>query len=72
MSAMKATDAEILDAIERHWQLYQTSPTIRQLAAAVGLNSPHSTLKRLDRLVREGRLVRRTSSPRKVIYRVPS
>lgn len=51
---MIATDRQILDAIRLHIEEHGYSPTVRELAKAVGIKSPSAMKYRLERLRENG------------------
>lgn len=61
-------DQRLLEIIDAAWRDEWTSPTVRQMADALGV-TVSSAHVRLQRLVREGRLERRQVSPLRVLYR---
>lgn len=63
-------ESDILQFIERFWYVNWTSPTVREIAAGVGLSSPATVAAHLGKLVCCGLLERRRVSSRRVLYRV--
>lgn len=55
---MKATNEDILDAIEAMTRRNGYPPTVRELARALGLSSAGSLLTRLDKLQSKGLVLR--------------
>lgn len=67
---LPATRARVLDAIRRHIRVHGWPPTIREIQAAVGLQSPSAALYQLRELERAG-LIRRGNSPRAIALTQP-
>lgn len=55
---MKATNEDILNAIESMTRRHGYPPTVRELARALGLSSAGSLLTRLDKLQARGLVLR--------------
>lgn len=55
---MKATDEDILEAIDAMTKRHGYPPTVRELARALGLSSAGSLLTRLDKLQAMGLVLR--------------
>ena len=49
------SDQQFLNAIDAHWKAYYTPPTVRWLMRTLGLKSPHSVMKRLNRFHEDGK-----------------
>ena len=62
-------DDFILAYIEAYWQAEWTSPTVRELGKVLGLSSPATVHKHLERLEATGELEVKRVSPRRVLYR---
>jgi SOS-response transcriptional repressor LexA len=60
----------ICDFVDEYWARNWTSPTVREIAAAVGLASTSAIVNQLGHLVRAGRLERKVVSDKRVLYRV--
>ena len=66
---MTSRQQEICHFIETFWEAHWTSPTVGQIADALGLKSKASVHRHLMKMVEEGILERRVTGGR-VIYRV--
>jgi len=61
---LTARQQEVLDFIRANMALY--SPTVRQIAAAIGAKSPHSATGHLDALEKKGFIRRTPGRPRNI------
>jgi len=61
---LTARQQEVLDFIRANMALY--SPTVRQIAQAIGAKSPHSATGHLDALERKGFIRRTPGRPRNI------
>lgn len=56
MTAAKTSDDLMVDAIRRFTDTWGFPPTIREIGHLVGLDSPATVSRRLNRLRRQGRI----------------
>ena len=61
---LTARQQEVLDFIKANMAVF--SPTVRQIAAAIGAKSPHSATGHLDALERKGFIRRTPGRPRNI------
>jgi repressor LexA len=61
---LTARQAEVLEFIKANMAVF--SPTVRQIAAAIGAKSPHAATVHLDALERKGRIRRTPGRPRNI------
>jgi repressor LexA len=61
---LTARQQEVLDFIRANMSLY--SPTVRQIAQAIGAKSPHAATVHLDALERKGFIRRTPGKPRNI------
>jgi repressor LexA len=61
---LTARQQEVLDFIRENMAMF--SPTVRQIAAAIGAKSPHSATGHLDALERKGFIRRTRGKPRNI------
>jgi SOS-response transcriptional repressor LexA len=62
---------QIMRFVTDFWIERGYSPTVREVAVAVGLRSPHTAHTHLLALVKEGRLVRRQVTTHTFVFAVP-
>ena len=61
---LTARQQEVLDFIKANMAVF--SPTVRQIAAAIGAKSPHSATGHLDALEKKGFIRRTPGRPRNI------
>ena len=63
-AALTDRQAEVLEFIRANMHLY--SPTVRQIAAAIGAKSPHAATVHLDALEKKGWITREPGKTRNI------
>lgn len=63
-SGLTKRQREVLDVIKKHHALYGYPPSVREIAAAMGLNSPSTVSHHLNQLTAKGLLRREGNKPR--------